>query len=311
MKNILIIISFIILLTSCQKISNMDIPDSEPQLVVTYFVGPNLYSDTTYLNLDWSIPIYNNPDYYEQTNWNMRNPVEWANVSMSKNGNEFSLLYDSIIKVYRNPNSDFKAGDNVGLYVNYNKEEEIRANCVVPEKPLFDIELLDLTINAEGDSVFSIKYTSRNKGKNYFKFFMKEYGSSLRDRYYDVETGHYIDSIYRNTDVEKSYLQNPVRILNENESTVLSTEYFKGGNIAYYKDKAYRLDSVETYVLNIDEDYYKFENMPKYDWHEDGIYLLFVGEPELDFTNVEGGLGIFCAYNIDVGTINIQESVTK
>lgn len=300
MKKYIYILFTVTLLISCEKASNLQIPNSDPQLVVSYFVGPNLYSDTTYLNLNWSAPIYDNPDYYEQINWReYDNSVKSADVIINKNGEEFKLEYNETTKAYVNTKTDFGVGDKVELIANYNNQKQLRANCVVPEKPILEVEVVGESVDEDGTIYHTIKYTSLNEGKNYFKFFMKSYKTKTATHYYIPDVG-YIDSTYQRVVENKIYLTDPIVILEKNESVVFSTNRYLG---EVCNEKA---DSIITYALNIDENYYRFENMPKDNHHEDGIYLLFVGEPELDFTNIEGGLGIFCAFNMDVITTHFE-----
>lgn len=297
MKQLLYILAIITILSSCDKVSTLDLPTTEPQMVVTYFVGPSLYSDTTYLNLDWSIPIYDNPNYEEQLWRGAHNSVEWADVTITNNGKILDIPYDDRIKVYYNSKTNFEAGDEVELNANYNNEEEISSSCIVPEKPIFDIEDLGEEIATDGESYQIIKFTSKNEGNNYFKFYMNTYKTETVTKYWDENLGEYVDTIYQRVIENSVYLNDPVTILNKNESITFTTQMTLG---IVCNEK---VDSVIAHILNIDENYYKFEKMPKDTSHEDGIYLLFMSEPELDFSNIDGGLGIFCAFNIDAQTI--------
>ncbi len=263
------------ILFSCEKDADIEIPNSEPQLVVANFISPN--EDSVRLKLTWSTPIYN----YSSNPYSHGPESEPnANVIIQKGGIDYPLQFDPLAETYISTVPNFAVGDEVNLKISLEGQPNITSKCTIPPAPKYILEYEGLKeiVYPDGWSeyYFQYKFTCKDIGdNNYYRVnFM---------RYYRLINTPYYGSMYNEG--------NELFELSENESVTI--------RLSFYKDSSQPItyDSLKSFVLKCDENYYKY-HLSIQNYQGDDFFV----EPSIIYHNVEGGLGVFGAYNMVTDT---------
>ncbi len=272
MKNLFYIVLLSVVLFSCTKDANIDIPNTKAELVVAGFIGNN--EDTTRLKLTWSSPVF-----YSSSNIGL-SPEPNATVLLSSGGNTYTMAYDTNGSFYTLNNSHFSTGDKVHLSISYNSEH-ISAEAIVPSDPVFVMNYLgkkSVVSDYGKQLIFNYKFTNKNTDpNNYYRFIFVGYFSNPNYVYFDklyISEGSYFSFAY-------------------NESQQLT--------INSYNHEGEKLDSIRYYVIRCNKDYYKYHKS-LLDYRGDDFFT----EPSLVYNNVKGGLGVFAAFSMAVDTTIIR-----
>jgi len=270
MKYLSILFLSIIIFSSCEKTSNIEIPNQDPELVVAGFIAPN--EDTLRLKLTWTVPIYNHTigDYDEQAN------VKGAEVSFIFNGNTTKLQYNNHCNCYITANNTLKVGDEVNLSIKYKDHSELSSKAIIPKEPKFDLDFLGIKKIDYGDyseSYAQFKFTClSNDPVNYYRIKLLSYSHQ----------GTYVN-------IEEMYMYDYEYVQMEPNTSITLSPYYNDYNT---------LDSVRYYIINCSEDYYKYHTSVR-NYQGDDFFV----EPSIIYDNIENGLGNFSAYNMVSDTI--------
>ena len=272
MKNIYKTIALLVVLFlfSCEKDATIPVPKSEPQLVVSNFLSTN--EDTTALRLWWSAPIYYSPQEKLE-------PIDKANVELKHNNTSYKLKYEEQFYAYLSTVPKFKSGDNIQLLIT-TSDKTIKSSCTIPQEPLYDIKIGKAEYIEDETSWYYYKYevsfTSKNTSKN--------------NRYRLVLTEADTFNEHRK------------------ERNIISKSGFffelKNGEEHKIELKLYRevtFDKINAYIINCDENYYLYHKSISLS-QEGDIFT----EPTIVYSNIEGGLGGFGAYNMVKETIIVK-----
>jgi len=273
MKYISILIFSIIIFASCEKTSNIEIPNQDPELVVAGFIGPN--EDTLRLKLTWTVPIYN----YTVNDDEVAN-VKDAEVLFLSGGNTVKLQYSDNCNCYITANNSFKVGDEVSLSIKYSDHAELSSKTIIPKAPEFDIKFLGINTIDNGD--YSDSYAQ-------FKFTCL---SNDPINYYRIKFLSYSHQGTSAVIIEEMYMYENEYMKIEPNTSITLNPYFNNYNI---------LDSVRYYIINCSEDYYKYHTSVR-NYQGDDFFV----EPSIIFDNIENGLGNFSAYNMVSDTLIIN-----
>jgi len=132
MKKIFYFVVFWLASTSCIKNADVEIPQSEAELVIASFVGAG--EDTVQLKLTWSAPVYNSSVDNMESEPN-------ALVKIYNGSDEFLMTYDTQKQAYIAVGTNFEAGDKADVSVTY-QDLQLTASCIVPQIPQFTFEYL-------------------------------------------------------------------------------------------------------------------------------------------------------------------------
>ncbi|MCK5824390.1 MAG: DUF4249 domain-containing protein [Ichthyobacteriaceae bacterium] len=294
MKIFLRILVVLLIVSSCRKEADIDVPNGDPQLVVTNFITVN--TDTSFVRVLWSEPIYNNAGFNQYNN-NYKH-VENADVNIINNGKKHKLIYDKL-GVYYTADVDFNIGDKVELSVNYDEKNKLTALCKIPVEPKYKIEYLNTdSIYVDEWSVKimeEFKFTALNKGSNYYALHLNVFYESNIYNYNDKDklvdgvksvqkSTSWFDKSYFELDENKSVILRHIKYVNANRETDLDV---------IYSNKEIN-DSIEFIALTCDVDYFKYhKSIEKYGYGGADVFT----EPVIVYSNVIGGLGVFGAYN--------------
>jgi len=270
MKNILIIILFALMLASCEKPSNIKVPNVDPELVVAGFIAPN--EDSLMLKLTWTTPIYNHPVDYDNLSENEQN----ADVSFIDNGNITKLNYDTMRKCYVAVNTHYSIGDEIKLSIKVKDYDELTAKCSIPKEPKYELSYKGIKVIDRGD------YTERLLQ---FNFVCK---ASEPISYYRIKMMSYSTQNNYSDEYELSLYENEFLTLSPNQEVTLNANYHWNGSV----------DSIRYYIINCSEDYYKYHKSVE-NYQGDDFFV----EPSIIYDNIENGIGSFSAFNMVSDTL--------
>ncbi len=224
-KYIIIILFFYLFLTSCEKDAEIDLPEVDPELVVSSFISAE--KDSIQLKLLWTSPIYNNSN-----NKNKSEPN--ADVAIYKNGNKYLLQYDANSETYYKAiNTDI--GDDFSLKINY-KDKVLESKCRIVEEPKYTIEYLG----------------SRNKDNDGYSGLIHEIkivcNNTQETNYYRLNFAFKYLGYY-----QQAYTTNEFYTISNGESKTISIQ-------GDYNENA---DSLIVIVINSDEHYYRYHTTVK------------------------------------------------
>lgn len=279
-----IILAALFLVSSCEDlVTDVELPDSEPKIVVHSFISP---ADTAVMVLlTWSNPISSNESYW------MPEIIENADVEISEtNGASISLNYFSDRMIYSVSTEDFPvyAGKKYVLKVELPDSQSIQAECYVPYINE-SLKLLDTNtvMHNEWDTSFRVEYmfTDPGLGQNYYYT-----GAYKSIKYFDYGSYEWITSV---EDFGIIYGESYIDAEgNEEKDFLIKAE------IHMYEDEypgeipEEEEDIVAILLLTTDEHYYNYHNDLEY-YYPDVMF----SESTHIYSNIIGGLGVFAGYN--------------
>lgn len=290
---------------SCESMVNDlgpdKLPNIESKLAVECYISPQ--SEEIMVRVTESQPLFG-PSTYR--------PIHIKNATVTISGDIGSIqipYYDSTS--YRISTEKFKieAGKKYELVVTDGKRT-VKASCVVPAK-LVQLKsyAIDTVFNREyeGDTSVRVKIAWHDiKGESNYYMLRGYVETEITLPGFDEETGwmqpkrminkslfsyDYQDNIWSDTNVDGITFESPtfhVRLERKfySEFNGPQGEFYK-----IYSDPAFT--KVQFEILNLDENYYRFFKSVKGSRDDDNPFI----EPTLTYSNVEGGLGCFGAYN--------------
>jgi len=260
-------ILFIFLLVRCQKeVTNIKLPETNPKLVAGCFISPQ---DTLIVvTLTRSNPIFGSGHNSSNNSF-----VTDASVIISNGINAVAVPYNNTNWQYELQASAFPVLSGKTYYLNIStpKGENVSARCAVPPSNLssMTIDFIDTT---SSEQKINVKWTDIPNQINYYRVFAQTVMQ---------------DSFMNDTTYFEMYSDNSLQNDNEKDGQEMSSKlnayssYGGTNNIIGY----------DFYLLNIDEEYYKY-----YRSLENFSYGDPFSEPSPLYTNINGGLGVFAAY---------------
>jgi len=300
----LVVIVTPFILASCEdfflsEATNVDIPGSEPQLVVNSFLSPQDSFIRVYLR--WSEPYINN------TTGN-RPDINTLDVYISnENGDEAKLEYvsDGIFTV---PVSQFPVVPNEKYNLRVEDDNGIVANasCFVPPFSANNPEISPLSESTDewGNRFIHIDWNFQAEDTGAEKYYrtgamVKSY-EYFRDENDQIESsGPYFNDIYLEKGIPLFSDDNgsiySFRTENWNYTFIYEDPYT--GQTTQPEDMYYwRVDSIFIYLIESDFPYYRFhKSVDDYlNYGDDNPFA----ESVIIYNNISNGLGTFGGYNM-------------
>ncbi|MDZ4759134.1 MAG: DUF4249 domain-containing protein [Bacteroidota bacterium] len=297
MKNyIIIFLIFPTVFSSCQKdATNVKLPPAKILLVVQSFISPQEALVKVYVSK--STPIFG---YKQQANYNT---IKDATVEITNNNIVYKVLYSIQEDAYTIDSTLLKiiAGETYNLKVTHGTEM-VTASCVVPYTLPFDLSLDKIELKAEIDQHtkdtmstyyrLATSFTDLKSPSDYYRLFISS-ESKIWEYVYDNQ-GNIIDS---NLNGRNNYAY----FENDEHEFVTDAEYdnkkvIQNSTIFLAEGKGERIQrtSITFGIMHTDINYYKYHTSAiAHMNNQDNPFA----EPSLVFTNIQGGLGIFAAYN--------------
>ena len=262
-----------IVTSGCEKTAdNIKLPETKAKLVVGCFLSPQ--DDTLKLTLTRSNPIFGSDHRRSGSNDDVRD----ATVSISNGSQSVTLLYNASKFEYEIPASGFSIvpGESYSLNVSTPQGESVSAACTVPVDSIYPITLSFDTLGNE-KSIF-MKWDDIKGKVNYYRVF----GQKIA-----VWTDSSISVVQNFYTYVSSDLVNDI----DADGGSLKAKFIY--NLWGGSASGYAYQAIDLYLLHLDADYYMYQN--SLNTAEQSAYDPF-SEPAPVYTNIKGGLGVFCSF---------------
>jgi hypothetical protein len=274
-------ILFFACLSACEKtITNVDLPKTDPQLVLFGFISPE--SDVIKIELSISKPVFGG-------NKNINSKVTDAIVTITNDGGQSIVIpYNDSANAYFVSSLNYPIEPNRTYTVlAQTTTKKVKASCTVPPNI---IPILELSSRKVGDGenydqpayVISYKWNDKPNEKNYYRVISGVTLSSNMDWYYDSEICNdmYDDASYDGKTISTNCEVYPYQLNQDHQSSQ---------------------KEVKIYLLNTDIHYYEYHRRRENYYGDDPF-----SEPFPQYSNVEGGLGVFCSYRSALQSITLN-----
>ncbi|MBL7904821.1 MAG: DUF4249 domain-containing protein [Bacteroidales bacterium] len=275
----------LLLLVSCDSmVSEVEAPQSEPKLVVSGFLNPK--DDTIAIRVWKSRPLYTPTSFQSDSYEKVNN----ATVSLSDGSNTVTPGFDPQLGYYIVPAAAFplQASTTYSLEVNTPDGYHVTSSCTIPSDEIPDIEITNIETVNEFEMIskrVSLRFRDLDGNGNFYHI--------AAGTIYAYEYGY--DDYFSETGFERG-------------DPYVSDKNKEG---AYFTYKTYDIYSYEggnnkLYISlqNTDEHYYTFHHALRQANYSDGNPF---AEPFPLYTNINGGLGIFAAFNGRIIAIELPE----
>lgn len=266
---------------SCEKEVELDIPKSEPQVVVSSILIPG---KNVTVNISLSNYVYDTENHY----------ISDAEVKITSQNTQYSLVYTDS---GRYVNNDIIVSEGITYFIEVNAPDynQITAETTVPTATNIDsIQVKrNIGIGENGGNLasLSIFFNDNNAYDNYYQHNLKAISDSLH--------------AFGKTSVSKfiSYHKSIIEEGNE-ESKYFTNEYFDRSNMAmeFIYDESVALDwntdsvkyTLYAQLLSISKEMYLYnKSLHNYYINQDNIWLL--NNPPVLYSNIKNGYGIFAS----------------
>ena len=303
----LLLLSCMAVLFGCETlVGDLDqskLPKTESKLVVECYISPQ--SEEIIVRVTESQKLFG-PSTYEPTY------IKNAIVTLSGDAGEIKIPYNDSLTSYRVPASAFKveAGKKYNLLVS-DDTRSVKATCTVPASQVtfksYEVDTL-VRNRWEADTSITFKATWNDIKGEENVYTLRGYFEVLEMNFftYDPATGEAVIRRQANRTVHnnENYLVTDTNLdgISFNSPVYeIQIRSFKFGYpgpdgqiIERYTEP--KLQEIRLEVLNLDEHYRRFSKSMKDGGNNDNPFV----EPALVYTNIEGGLGCFGAYNAGV-----------
>lgn len=257
-----------LLFFGCERDANVDVPLSKAKLVMRSFISP---TDSVI-----AVDIFASQPLFNSSQQNNKFDTSAAQVFISNGSVEFPLIYNSTKRQFQiNVLQAFPvtAGQTYYLRATHPSYDAVDASCTVPVSTIDNVKAtVDITDPYE---VFAdVSFFDIAGQKNYYRVHAQNVW--IPDfSYFGVDTVVFADFLF---DVNNFY-SDEGNDGKEIKSKLLNYYSYHPG------------DSTDIYVLNVDENYYRFHR---------SVFTTGGGDPFSEatpaYSNINNGVGIFAAY---------------
>ncbi|MFH1121719.1 MAG: DUF4249 domain-containing protein [Bacteroidota bacterium] len=281
--NLLLISGILLILSSCESmLSDVDVPESDPKLVVTGFLSPD--DDTISIIVKKSRPLYVPTQAWE----NSFPPINNATVTISDGLNSLVLPFNTQTGKYQVPNASMPviAGNSYSLEVTTPEGYRVTSICTIPEGIAPDIEITGIdTINQYGSNSIKVSLRFRDlPGAGHF------YCITAGTFYGNEGYGFYFS--------ETGFDRGEPFVSDKNKDE----ELFSYRTWEIYNDNSMERILYVSLMIT-DENYYHYHRSVNSTSDGDNPFA----EPTPVFTNIQGGLGIFSGINGKMTVFNLDD----
>ncbi|MBW6492060.1 MAG: DUF4249 domain-containing protein [Lentimicrobium sp.] len=306
------------LFLSCDKEISIEVPETEPALVIHSTLVPYSFPHGKYLGFE----ISGSRNIFDTTSFSS---IDNAIVLLYKNGNPEA----DTLKCEKYHNKDFYpirysptqgplTGEHFRIEVSVPGYESVSAETSIPQKVnIEEINIDRMAYEDEGGLIYSkvtLTFTDNPVETNYYEVVLSFTGAEYSPEDYRqlasfapyvVSEIHYPSPL--NPDLKKpQYLLFTDKTING--QSVQFEFFFQARQILDKGIKVLLSEIISIQLRNVSQDYYKYRSTWLYSvYNKQGDILYGTGEPVNVFTNIENGLGIFASFNNDISTLQLEE----
>ncbi|MDX5443363.1 MAG: DUF4249 domain-containing protein [Hymenobacteraceae bacterium] len=263
------------LLSSCEEVvSDVDIPEPKKKLAVFSFLNPQ--DTVVVVSVSKTVPTLgklNNgtPDY-----------VSNATVTITEGAQNVTLEFDPVSNVYKTKELQVVPGATYHLQVSTPDGFKVKSVCTVPAK-------LNTALTATLDSV-----PTDNTGVNPHDYIVRAKWQDLPGSgdFYKIDAEFEAGLPSGGKAFEALEMDMPVHTDETGDGKQMKTQSYPLYSLREsFLNK--NLKSINVYFLTTDQHYYKYhESLVRFQYENT------FSEPVLVYSNIEGGVGVFCAYRL-------------
>lgn len=301
-----------IMFVSCEdffvsEAENVDVPGSEPRLVVNSYISPQSSNIKVFVHR--SQPYTLDPSQYEDVNdkatvWIGKSGDEMVEVPYDETNRCFMISADAIA---------IEPGYTYHLKVESDAGEMVTAECVIPDYTLNDINIVSLTLenlyedpeSGWEENIYQLNWNltvEKNDEENFYRtgaFMQRHLFVSDPDTTFILKEPFWLE---RGLDFFADSEGKTYNFRAEGRHYPITSYYFQYNNDYYYDGSAigeyevtHTIDSVFVFLYQLDENYYRYHtSVDDYFYFGDDFPF---SETVFIHTNIEGGLGTFAGYN--------------
>lgn len=277
MRKLLGLICSLLLLSGCEKeATNVVPPESKSKIVLYSFISPQ--DAFIKVKLTKSIPFFGTrQNFYGD----FENVVD-ANVTITNGSQTSTIDYDPNSFEYRLSSLLFPILPNQTYTLNVIAAdgETISASCKIPNDSIVNVitEVPEITENYTTQSKVISKFQDFSGIENYYR----AYAQYIIFDTLNLDT-NYLDSYDQNLTGDYEKDGQTIELVNDFLTPINAPQY-------YYNENSI-VKGYDIYLMNIDANYYKYQNSADNFGYDDPFR-----EPTPIYTNVVGGLGVFAGY---------------
>lgn len=269
MRHFLLPLFLLPFLISCEQEADIELPDTEPKIVVSCYINPDL--DSIRAHISWSDPVFSSEDGQRS--------IDDFDVTISDGTNTGMLNFSPMTGTYVLSTTSFplEAGVDYTLRIRSPLGDEISATTNIPQDlPQAETFSLDSSsyTNSFGETVNEYIYkTTLIDNSSAFQFYRLLYYSE--NSWFPGETYVTLDG--------QSF---------KDDSAIIDGRIYVEETITYF---GYDGDfgQKKLVIMNCSEDYYRYHKTL-----QNQSFGNPFAEPALVYTNFEGGLGVFGGYRM-------------
>ncbi len=281
MKNklyLFVIVLSATLLTSCDSMEkDVDVPASQPKLVVYSYISPD--EDSVKVWVTQSVPLYTTHPLFS----NQYPPISDASVTISDGTQSYPLQFSAAIGQYFTTDFQPQSGATYSLEVSTSRNQKVTARCTVPTQAPPTVEMVSIEWEHSYGYVRAVTFKIKDgEGSgNYYRVV-----ASVKYSYFGTDEGFY-NTIYFDKGEE---------FISDNA---------KDGSYFTYQTEAILPDPSATIKLKIsisaiDEHYFNYHRSINA-YQDDNPF----SEPTPVYSNINGGLGVFATYRNSITEIDL------
>ncbi len=296
------------ILVSCEdffisEAENVDIPGSEPRLVVNSYISPQ--NNNVKVHVHRSQPYTLDPSHYEDVG-------DKASVWIGREGEEMIMIpYNEQNRCFMIDAAvlEIEQGNTYQLKVESEEGEVVTAQCIIPDFTIDNINIVSADIenvyeDPEGiwnEKIFKLNWNLTAEGNNEENFYRS---GAFMQRHLFVSDS---DTVFILR--EPFWLERGLNYFSDSEGKTYNfraegwhypiTDYYPPNHNYDVENERYEvthtIDSVFVFVYQLEENYYRYhQSVDDYFYFGDDFPF---SETVFIHTNIEGGLGTFGGYN--------------
>lgn len=261
--------------TSCERDADVELPKTEPKLVLVSFITPQ---DTAL-----KVTVTRSQPIFEPYSVNTNSAVADATVIMASTTASVQLTFDAALQYYTAPSTAFpiNAGSSYTLTVTTPAGESAEATTTVPLNNPVSGFSISMTDSLYADPNFIQLTADFTYGMNDFA------GEENRYRFFSAVI---IRDTVTNDTTSLRFVNQLFTDNNKDGQTIQAT--LRGEWSGYDPFGNQKVIGYDCWMFNVNHDYYKYHTS-LYNYSGDDPF----SEPTIIYTNVKDGLGVFAAAN--------------
>lgn len=322
MYNKIILFFGFLFLISCDKEITLEVPETEPVLVIHSTLVPYSFPLGKYLGVE----ISGSRNIFDTTSFSS---IDNALVLLYKNGNpeadtlkceEYQNKY--FFSMGYSPTQGPLTGESFRLEVSVPGYQSVSAETTIPQKVnIEEIHIDRMAYEDENGLIYSkvtLTFSESPSETNYYEVVLSSTGAEYSPEDYRQLTSftpYVVSEIHYPSPLNPDFKKPQYLLFTDKtmDGKNVQFEFFFQASQIIDKGIVVLLnDIISVQLRNVTEEYYKYRSTWLYSvFNQQGDILYGTSEPLNVYTNIEHGFGIFASFNNDIVTLQLEELELK